>query len=107
MTKQEVQQEALTRAQGNGSVRNYGAIFAGFAEMGIPESDILPRENVLTYHAWQALGRQVKKGQHGVQITTWIPVSKKVTDPETGEEKKDTFRRPKLATVFHISQTQV
>jgi hypothetical protein len=42
---------------------NYGAIFQGFMEKGIPESEILPRENVFTYHAWRALGRQVRRGQ--------------------------------------------
>ena len=106
MTAQEIQSEALARAQTNSSVKNYAAIFEGFIAKGIPEDDIIPRENVLTYHAWRAKGRQVEKGQHGVKVCTWVSVSKKVQDPDTGEEKKDKFRRPKTATVFHISQTK-
>ena len=54
-------QEALSRARGNTSGLNYQTIFAGFMARGIPSSEIIPRENVLTYKAWQAIGRQVKK----------------------------------------------
>lgn len=87
-------QQALNRARSSDSLVNYPAIMAGFAARGI--TDIRPRENVLTYKAWQALGRQVKKGEKGVAITTWIQVSK------NGE----TFPIPKRSTVFHISQTE-
>ena len=106
MTAQEIQAEALSRAQNSPSWSNYPAIFQGFIEKGLEFEDIVPRENVFTFHAWKAKGRCVKKGEHGVKITTWIPVSKKVSDPDTGEEKKESFRRPKSATVFHISQTK-
>src|SRR6266568_1314871 len=86
--REQMQQEALGRAIGNQSTMNYGAIFQGFMEKGIPESDILPRENVFTYHAWRALGRQVRRGEHGVKVTTWIPTAgKEETDPTTGEKK--------------------
>src|SRR5260370_1442669 len=44
--RDQMEQEALGRAVGNQSTMNYGAIFQGFMEKGIPESDILPRENV-------------------------------------------------------------
>src|SRR5580765_43818 len=72
--REQMQQEALGRAVGNQSTMNYGAIFQGFMEKGIPESDILPRENVFTYHAWRALGRQVRRGEHGVKIATFVAV---------------------------------
>ena len=36
-----------------------------FRAAGIPESDIRPRENVFTYHAWRALGRQVRRESTG------------------------------------------
>ena len=52
-------EEALTRARGSLSLANYPVIFAGFLQKGIPEEEILPRENVLTFHAWRALGRTV------------------------------------------------
>jgi len=95
-----VQAEALTRAVTSNSLANYSAIYAGFAAKGIAESDILPRDNVFTYNAWLALGRQVRKGEHGVKVVTWIPCSKKQTDGT-----KAAFMRPKSTTVFHVSQT--
>ena len=109
-TREQMQQEALDRAIGNQSTANWGAIFAGFAGFaakGIPEADIRPRENVFTYHAWRALGRQVRRGEHGVKVTTWVPAQgKEETDPDTGEKKEGRgFRVCKYATVFHVSQT--
>lgn len=105
MTKQELAQEALARARGSRALTNYPAIFQGFAEKGIAEDDIRPRDNVLTYHAWLAVGRQVRKGEHGVKVLTWIAMDKKVTNPDTGQVDIETTRRPKGSTVFHISQT--
>ena len=95
-------QQALVNATQSESTANYQAIFTGLKSIGIAETDIKPRENVFTYRAWLALGRQVSKGQHGVKVVTYVPMSK--TDKETGE--KSEFRRPKTTTVFHISQTQ-
>ena len=99
------QQEALQRAKENISEGNYQTIIAGFVSCGIPQADIKPRENVFTYLAWQAQGRQVRKGEHGVKIITFIPCERKEKDPETGEEKKVPCKVERRATVFHISQT--
>jgi len=106
-SREEMQQEALSRAVGNQSTANWAPIFAGFMDKGIPEDDIRPRENVFTYHAWRALGRQVRRGEHGVKVTTWIPTAgKEETDPTTGEKKAGRgFKVCKFATVFHVSQT--
>ena len=90
-----IQAEALSRAINGESVLNYPAILEGFAAKGI--DDVEPRVNVFTYHAWRAKGRQVRKGEHGVKVVTWITG----TDKETGEETK----YPKRTTVFHVSQT--
>jgi hypothetical protein len=95
------QVEALSRAVNGLSLGNYPAIFAGFAAKGIPESEVRPRENVFTYQAWRALGRQVRRGEHGVKVVTFIEYSKE--DKATGE--KQSFRRPWTTTVFHVSQT--
>jgi hypothetical protein len=103
--RKQMEQEALGRAIGNQSLTNYPAIFQGFMEKGIPESEILPRENVFTYHAWRALGRQVRRGQHGVKVTTWIPTERKERDETTGELKVSTGRICHTAVVFHVSQT--
>jgi antirestriction protein ArdC len=94
--------EALTRAVSGQTMSNYPAIFQGFLAKGIPESEIRPRENVFTFDAWKALGRYVRKGEHGVKVMTFIECSKE--NKETGE--KDSFRRPWTTTVFHVSQTE-
>jgi hypothetical protein len=93
--------EALSRALNGLSLGNYPAIFGGFIAKGIPEAEIRPRENVFTYQAWRALGRQVRRGEHGVKVVTFVEMA--TEDKETGEKKP--FRRPWTTTVFHISQT--
>jgi hypothetical protein len=109
-SRQAIQQEALSRAVGNQSLANWPAIFAGFVAKGIPESDIKPRENVFTYHAWRALGRQVRRGEHGIKVLTFVALDRAAaTDSEEGdgkpEKRKARGRRPWAATVFHVSQT--
>ena len=94
--------EALSRATSGQSMSNYPTIYGGFTAKGIPESEIKPRENVFTYNAWRALGRQVRRGEHGVKVVTFIDCQKR--DEETGQ-LKERFRRPSSTTVFHISQT--
>jgi hypothetical protein len=106
MTKTEMQAEALANARSGQSLMNYSAIFEGFMARGIAEADIRPRENVFTFHAWKALGRSVKKGEHGVKVVTFIDCSANERDPATGEEKSVGYRRPHTTTVFHISQTE-
>ncbi len=104
MTNQEMAQEALERAVTGTSMSNYPNIYQGFMERGVPEDDIQPRENVFTYHAWRARGRQVERGQHGVRVLTWITVAER-TDKATGEVVKKSGRFCKTTTVFHVSQT--
>src|SRR6516225_5226042 len=98
--------EALERATTGQALTNYPAIFAGFMSKGIAEGDIKPRENVFTFEAWKALGRSVKRGEHGVRVVTFVECSASERDPETGEEKPVSYRRPHTTTVFHISQTE-
>lgn len=102
-TQAELQQESLSRAVSGQSWSNYDAIINGFAERGIPINEILPRENVFTFNAWKALGRQVRRGEHGIKIVTWVPMTKKKTPDDTDPEQIG--RRPKTTTVFHVSQT--
>jgi len=97
-------QEALTRAVSGQSLSNFPAIFQGFAAKGIPESEIKPRENVFTFDAWKALGRVVRRGEHGVKVVTFIDCRSKELDQDTGERK--VIRRPWTTTVFHVSQTE-
>jgi len=64
--------ESLKRAVHGQSFSNFPAIFQGFAAKGIPESEIKPRENVFTFQAWKALGRVVRRGEHGVKVATFM-----------------------------------
>lgn len=100
-------EEALARALNERSLVNYPKIISDFIARGIPADDIKPRENVFTFKAWQAQGRTVKKGEHGVKIYTRITIGgKDKVDPATGETTAGEARtRPGSATVFHISQT--
>jgi hypothetical protein len=96
--------ESLKRAVSGQSFSNFPAIFQGFAAKGIPESEIKPRENVFTFQAWKALGRVVRRGEHGVKVVTFIDSKSKEIDKDTG--KPTLVRRPWTTTVFHISQTE-
>lgn len=106
MLNTEIQAEALSRAQSGQSFTNYPVIIRGFAEKGIPEADILPRENVFTFHAWKALGRVVKKGEHGVKVMTYVPMTKKTTGDDGEETTEQIGSKPRTAFVFHVSQTR-
>lgn len=113
MNREELAREALERAEGSRSVANYAAILEAFMKRGIPEGDIIPRVNVLTYHAWRAKGRQVRRGEKGVPVVTWVPMRTKdetpapATETEAQREARRNNRpmRPKTAYVFHVSQT--
>tara|TARA_R110002167_G_scaffold163441_1_gene360337 strand:- start:132 stop:671 length:540 start_codon:yes stop_codon:yes gene_type:complete len=96
--------EALARALKNVSFLNYSTILKGFASRGIDPTDIIPRGNVFTYGAWQALGRQVQKGEKGVKIQTMIVGEKK--DKATGAKTGEKTKFFGSTTVFHISQTK-
>ena len=98
--------EAYDRATSGNWNSNCAYLIHAFAARGIPVEDIRPRENCLTYRAWQQVGRQVKKGEKGVKVTTYIPVDRTEKDAATGEEKRVSYSRPWSATVFHISQTK-
>src|SRR5882672_927343 len=105
-TREEMQQEALARAASGQSLANWPAIILGFAAKGIPEADIRPRENVFTYHAWRALGRQVRRGEHGVKVVTFVAIDgdRAPADGETSDgdgqsdKRKPRGRRPWTAT---------
>ena len=100
-------QESLSRACNPlGSLTNYPAIINGFIAKGIPEDEILPRENCFTFNAWRALGRTVKRGEHGVRVVTFRKEDIKEENPDGSIEYK-VKSRPWYATVFHISLTEL
>jgi len=109
------QAESLNRARGNTCPRNEALVLEHFAARGVPISEINPRENVLTFHAWKALGRSVRKGERGCKLTTWIPIegkreqgrdeSERSSDHDGESPRSGGKLRPKTTHVFHISQT--
>ena len=103
-TTKETPAEALARIQA-GFSKNDALVVALFAARGIDPAEIEPRENVLTYRAWQAKGRQVCRGERSVKISTYIPIEEK-RDPVTGKVTRAAGSRPWTAAVFHVSQTK-
>jgi hypothetical protein len=101
MTTADQQMEALDRARNGESWTNYATIFAGFIEKGIPEPDIRPRENVFTFNAWKALGRSVKRGEHGVRVVTFIERTVTEPDPATGQQVERSVRSPHTTGLSH------
>lgn len=104
-TSAQIQAEALNKALTSQALTNYPAIFEGFLAKGILEADIQPRVNVFTFNAWKALGRRVKKGEHGVKVCTYRHAEKRERDPATGAETVRPYSIPWTTTVFHVSQT--
>lgn len=102
-TTKETGAELLARIRSRRSQNDVAAIVA-FADRGLDPDDIRPRENVLTYRAWRAAGRQVAKSAIGVPVTVWIGREPQ-TDPETGETKATRGSYPKTTRLFHVSQT--
>lgn len=100
---QQIAAEAYERATGGDSAANEALCLDEFAARGIPVDQIEPRVNVLTYWAWRAVGRQVRRGEHGVALLTWI-VREDDKHPDANGKPR-VVRFPKRATVFHISQT--
>ena len=108
--RKQMQAESLSRAVSGQALTNWPTIFEGFLAKGIPEHEIKPRENVFTYHAWRALGRQVRRGERGVKVLTFITAKGKESPQSSESDATDKVksggeRRPWSATVFHISQT--
>lgn len=96
------QQEALSRAHNCTGRANIATVYAACEARGY--EDVRPGENVLTYEAWRAEGRQVRRGEKGIALTTYIP-TKEVDEDDDGNEVVRTGSRPHTAYVFHVSQT--
>lgn len=63
--------------------------------------------HVAGYRTWQNLGRQVRKGEHGIRIFGGRDVVETVEDPTTGEEKEQRRARFFPVSVFDMSQTDL
>ena len=61
--------------------------------------------HVAGYRTWQNLGRQVRKGEHGIRIFGGRDVKTTVEDEKTGEEKEERRVRFFPVSVFDMAQT--
>lgn len=98
--------EALGRGSNRQPNANDMQTILEFSGRGIPTNDIEtcgPDQNVRTYRAWRALGRQVRKGEKSVRLTVWMPQGDEL-GPD-GERIENRRMRPVSACVFHVSQT--
>lgn len=82
-------QASIAKAQSKPFGANDVLVIQAFQERGI---NATPRVDVFIYNAWLAKGRQVRKGEKGVKILTFV-------------EKADGSKLPRWVTVFHLSQT--
>ncbi len=103
MTATESPAHALARIQAGTFCRNDAIVIQAFSERGIPIDDIEPRDNVLTFRAWLAKGRHIRRGEKAVYLSTWIKTPDK-TKADGTIEPGHSVR--KAAFVFHISQTE-
>jgi antirestriction protein ArdC len=61
---------------------------------------------VAGYRTWQSLGRQVRKGEHGITILAPCTYKQTETDQDTGEERETwALRGFKVEHVFDVAQT--
>lgn len=66
-----------------------------------------------TFRQWQQIGGSVKRrpdnvapGEWGCHVVFYRPVSKTVSDPDTGKDKEDRFRVLRAYTVFSADQVE-
>ena len=98
--------EALERGSRMGPSSNDGPVVMQFRARGFDNIETFgPRQNVRTYAAWQALGRQVRKGEKSVHCTVWIHGEKDNHNAKTGEIERKSVSFPRSACLFHVSQT--
>lgn len=62
-------------------------------------------KEVAGYNRWEEMGRQVKKGERGIEILAPVFIKKK-KEEEDGTIKEDTYTRFRSVRVFDISQTE-
>ena len=90
-------QDALRRAENSRSLGNIGTVYAALAAAGLTGTHGI---DVLTFAAWRAKGRCVRKGEKALCfLATIIPTSKQTDD---GVQAGKLMRR---VAVFHFSQT--
>ncbi len=93
-------QAAFARASQPRSLTNIQTVVQAGLAAGL---NVDPGVDVLTFHAWLANGRCVRKGEKALcKLRTFITATKKYDDKED-----ETYSHPRSVAVFHISQTEV
>jgi hypothetical protein len=109
LKREQAEREALSRASRPMPNGNDAQCILEFSSRGIPVEEIEtfgPGQNVFTYKAWRAKGRQVRKGEKSVKLTVWHPIDSDDDDTDRNTDKPKRKRcRPVTACVFHVSQT--
>lgn len=99
---------ALNRAVSGESLLNYATIYDGFMRQGIGEDEIRPRENVFTWGAWKAKGRQPRREErpNAVEVLTYITAWGNVEQADGTMRRCPVGKRATTAKVYHVSQTE-
>lgn len=77
------------------SLANAALAVSELTARGVCDGTCQPYTDILTYRRWQALGMQVKRGEHGVHLSVFV---KSETTDEDGTVS--TRRFPTGTTVF-------
>lgn len=93
---------AFQKTQSVKVTSNDVAVIQLCADRGIDPETVIPRVTVLTYNAWAAFGRHVKRGETAIPLPVFEIGTRE--NKETGET--ESFRFLKTSHVFHISQTE-
>jgi antirestriction protein ArdC len=91
-----------TRPLPEGDFNHFSIHNAVRAELGCPTAECRAYVEILTFKRWLAKGFVVRKGEHGIKITTWIPIVE--TDDQGNRVVKG--KRPKTVTVFCRHQVE-
>ncbi len=111
--QQALADEALQRAQSAiGPRKSDAQVLSHFYEQGIALDDIQPRVNCLTYHAWLAKGRRVRKGEAANACTLTVFIATGAPKRKDGESDSAYAKRANkggkrlhYTRVYHESQT--
>ena len=98
ITGEGMMRETLT-AETARQFQGYSAMNAA-SILAVLKCDCEPYRDVFTYQRWQAQGFQVRKGEHGVRITTWIDATEKRAEGDEPEGERKVYRLPRAVVVF-------
>lgn len=101
----------FTRVQSSEEYRAYLSTLARFHNYSLNNVLLIymqrpDAQRVAGFHAWQSLGRNVRKGEKGISILAPCTYKAKVTNDQTGEEERVGVRGFRAVSVFDVAQTE-